>query len=282
MFANRVAGLHDYQFMCGNGLAVRPSGTIGAAIAPGNNTYGSYTQVLSSSDVSKDLVGLWLMFHSGSTAAAARDIIATIGVDPAGGTSYTEVIPHLLVSCCDAYSNAGTQFFFPIRIKSGSSVGCKGSVNNATVGTFRVLAQGFGVPRNEMECRAGSRVEAIGAVTASSCGTAVTPGTTSEGSWTDLGTLTYDAWWLQCGMGCNNSAMTFVQYHMDLAVGDASNKQIVMQDILVRTTGSETLGMPYQPSPNQVIAKAGEHVYGRLQCSGTADSGITMAAYALS
>ncbi len=281
-FASRVGGLHDYQFICGNALATRPSGTIGTSITPGNNTYGSYAQILSASDVANDLVGLWLMFHTGSTAAAARDIIATIGVDPAGGTSYTDVIPHLLISCADAFSNAGTQFFFPLRIKAGSTVACKGSVNNATVGTFRVLAQGFGRPRNEIECRAGTRVEAVGVVTASSAGTAVTPGTTSEGSWTDLGALTNDAWWFQCAMGINNSAMAFLQYFMDLSVGDASNKQILQQDILVRATGSETLGMPYQPSPNQVIAKAGEHLYGRIQCSGTADSGISMAAYALS
>ncbi len=275
-------GLFSFGYITGNVLATRPAGTLGAAITPGNNTYGSYAQVLSAANVARDLYGLLICFNAGAGAgSAARDIICTVGVDPAGGTSYTDTIPHLLAS--NANNMAGARYYyFPLWVKAGSTVAVKASVNNATVGTINCWMQGYGDPTDQRMVRVGTRVEAVGAVTGSSCGTSVTPGTTSEGSWTDLGALTNDAWWFQTGFGINNGTMALLTYAMDLGAGDATNKDILLQDILVATTGSETVAQYMHLGPCGRDVKAGEHLYGRMQCSGTPDSGISQAAYALS
>ena len=278
-----VNSAFSFGLVMGNALSTRPAGTAGTTITPGtSNSYGSYATLLSTSQVSEDAYGLWLFFNGGFVGGEARDMIATIGIDPAGGTSYTDTINHLLVSCAESYSNAGRQYYFPIWIKAGSSVGVKASVNSTNAAVFRCIAQAYGRPSDQRLVKVGTRVETLGATPSSSSGTSVTPGTTSEGTWTQLGTLTNDAWWFQCGFGINNAAMALLQYHMDLSAGDASNKHILLEDILVATSGTETVGQRLHPGPCGRLCKAGDIVYGRMQCSGTADSGISMAAYALS
>jgi hypothetical protein len=126
----------------------------------------------------------------------------------------------------------------------------------------------------------GSKVIAYGISTGTSTGTAVTPGTTSEGTWTSLGTIATgdNPWFWQYGVGINQGTITAVGYTGDLGIGDASNKAIVGEDrVWQGTTGEQWYDDGYGIHHYQ--AKEGDIVYGRLQCSGTAVSGISMAAY---
>lgn len=276
------AGAYGWSFSSTG--TTRPAAAWGTSITPGNNTYGSYTQVLSGANVAKDVFGILIHINSNATSTAARDTIVTIGVDPAGGTSYTDLIPNLLgSSAAGAISIAGgsgIHYFFPLWIKSGSTVAAKASVNNATVGTLRVRIQVFGLPRDRRNIVVGTKCLAYGITAGSSTGTSVTPGTTNEGSWTSLGTIasTDNPWWWQYGMGVNNGTITAVSYGSDLGIGDASNKVIVGEDRIWTGSTAETwsddgVGQGYYQ------AKAGDIVYGRSQASGTAITGLSMAAY---
>ena len=277
-------GLGAYGWSFSSTGATRVAAAWGTSITPGNNTYGSYTQVLSGANVAKDVFGILINFNSNASSATARDTIVTIGVDPAGGTSYTDYIPDLLASSAAGAiaiaGGSGIHYFFPMWIKAGSTVAAKASVNNATVGTLRVRMQIFGLPRDRRNILVGTKCKSYGITAASSTGTSVTSGTTSEGTWTQLATIasTDNPWWWQYGVGVNNGTITAVSYSADLGIGDASNKVIVGEDRVWTGTTGETwsddgIGNGYYQS------KGGDITYGRIQASGTAITGLSMAAY---
>lgn len=229
---------------------------------------------------------LHVNFHAVSASGQARDCIADIGVDPAGGTSYSVLIPDLLCSCAGTITlntSMGIDYVFPIRINSGSSIAVRMSVNNATVGTGRAWIRGYGKPEHPDITRFGTVVQAIGITAASSSGTAVTPGTTSDGTWTSLGTVTRQAWWWQVGIGCNDSTMTdALVYHGDLSAGSSGGDTMIIEDVVACSTSAEQFGFHPPPGTGAKTIPAGATLWGRLQCSGTADSNLSMAAYALS
>jgi hypothetical protein len=219
--------------------------------------------------------------NSFSTSAAAKDTLVTIGVDAAGGTTYTDTIPTLIGSCSGGTVAGGIWYYFPLWIRAGSSIAAKAQVNNATAGTGRVYMQLFGRPKRPEMVRVGSYVDAFGISTATSAGTAITPGTTSEGAWTQLGAATTkDYWWWQASMGVNDTTMSAIMYGADLAVGSASEKRVVIDQLIVSCTSSEQLNT-YLPVNCEAETKSGDLIYGRAQCSGTADAGTSMAAWAL-
>lgn len=276
-------GACSYGWSFSSTGATRVAAAWGTSVTPGNNTMGTAVQVLSSANVAKDCFGITVNFNSNGVSTAARDTICDIVVDPAGGTSWSVLLPQLLASSASGAFGAfgsGINYFFPIFIKAGSSVGCRASVNNATVGTLRCALRVVGAPRDAREVTVGTRCVAVGVTAGTSTGTAVTPGTTSEGSWTSLGTLAAgdQPWYWQYGMGVNNGTITAVAYSGDLGIGDASNKAIVGEDRVWCGTTAEVF---YDNGVQEAFyqAKGGDIVYGRLQASGTAITGLSMAAY---
>ena len=263
--------------------ATRLAAAWGTTITPGNNTYGAYTQILSAANVAKDVMGIEVHVNSNAVSATARDTILTIGVDPAGGTTYADVIPHLLVSSASPVMvlGGGISYFFPIFIKAGSTVAAKASVNNATVGTLSCSLRVLGAPRDRTNMRVGTKVIPYGIATATSTGTAVTPGTTAEGTATALGTIGASdrPWFWQYGVGVNNGTITAVGYSGDLLIGSAGAKATICEDRVWMGTTTEQWsddGLSYDGSYQ---GAPGDILYGRLQASGTAITGLSMAAY---
>lgn len=258
----------------------RPAAAWGTSITPGNNTYGSYTQVLAATSDETFLCRITL--NSWSTAAAARDALVTIGIDPAGGTSYTDMIVDLVASCAPSYT-AGTApatiYEFPLRIPAGATLAAKATVNNATVGTGRVALTLFGRPSRPELVKAGSFVQTFGSTPASSSGTAITPGTASEGAWTQLGSaLTVPLWFWEFGFGINNATMNNNNHHIDIGLGDASNKKIVIPNGYVMETGNEILSRA--PNGRVGLGAVGDIVYARVQAgSSTVTTGMSVIAY---
>lgn len=260
----------------------QPAAAWGTSLTPGNNTYGSYAQVLAGASLTSDAFGILVNFNSNSVSTAARDTIVTIGLDAAGGTSFTDFISDLLCSGASAYVSGvgtGVWYYFPVFVKSGTSIGAKASVNNATVGTLRCAVTLFCKPSRPEMIRYGSYVTTFGSTAASSCGTSVTPGTASEGSWTQIGSaLTKPHWFWQVGMGINDSTTSNAVTHLDVGLGDASNKKVVISNHPWRTTGGEdataNMGMYWGDGAT------GDIVYARAQTS-SADSNYSVAVYAV-
>jgi hypothetical protein len=259
----------------------RPATNFGATITPGINTYGSYASVLAGASVTYDVYGIGIAFNSNFVSTAARDTIVTIGLDPAGGSSFTDCISHLLASCAvpHAGSGDGVSYYFPLFIKAGSSIGAKASINNATVGTLRCWVTLYCQPSKPEAIKAGSFVTTFGANTAASRGTSVTPGTASEGAWTSLGALTQTHWYWQAGFGINSAAMATESLHMDLGIGDGSNNKIAISDQHIVTGATEYVSIMPPRGPCYVTGVSGDSVYGRLQNSGATTANMSMIAY---
>lgn len=272
-------------------LGTRPATNWGASITPGNNTYGSYTSVQSAH--TEDAYGILININSNNVSAAARDALVTIGFDPAGGTSFGGLggvagneINHLVASCAVAYllgsaaNTGGIWYYFPLFIKAGTSIGAKASINNATVGTLRVATWLMTRPTNPKTLRCGSFVRTFGATTASSSGTAITPGTTTKATYTQVGSaIAEPLWFWELGIGMNNATMPNNIYHCDLAVGSSTSaNQTVIQDAFVAISSTEAIGKPVAGAYWQ--AAVGDNVYVRAQGGPNAlDIGYSMIAY---
>lgn len=263
-----------------------PSVTPSTSITPGNNSFPAYAEILSDTVVVEDCYAIAINICSNAVGAAARDTLVTLGFDPAGGTSYTDTISNLLGSCASQYTvgttgGVGIWYYFPLWIKAGTAIAAKASVNNATVGTLRVWIKLYAKPTRPDLLRCGTFVTTLGATTASSSGTAVTPGTSgAEGAYVSLGTPSVPHWYWECGMGVNDGTMTTGMQHVDIAAGDATNKFIVRQDVIFITGSTESITKHQQVEDAYREVEASLNIYGRVSNSiGTNDSNYSLCAY---
>jgi hypothetical protein len=269
-------GLSAYNFTYDN-WGANPSATIGTSVTPGaSNVEGSWTQIASSANIAQDCYWLYVQVHTGATSAAAKNQLLDIGIDPAGGTSYTAFLSNLQIGNSPALTAAGArEHVFPIFIRSGSSVAVRIQGSNATAGTVRVAARFYGQPSRPEAVPVGTVSETLGTITSSS-GQSVTPGNAADGSWVDLGATTRNLWWWQVGYGIDNGTVTAEYTYIEVAWGDGTNKHTIFK-VMHGGTTSETCGLAaqtqmlacgaYQPVP------AGTHIYIRMRCNNAPDTG---------
>lgn len=264
----------------------RPAVNQGTSVTPGaSNTFGSYTQLLAGAAVTDDVYGVFICINSVGANGLATDSIATIGLDPAGGTSYTDFISNLLCGSASPYLGAaggpGATYYFPIFIKAGTSIAIKISQNNAAPAACRAFVRLYCRPSRPEMIRWGQRVVTYGATPASSSGTSFTTGTTSDGTYAALGTIAAGdhPWFWQLGIGLNNTTIvTSAVLHMDLAVGDGTtfNQAIQNQFVVVNTNEQVMWAAPQLAYKH---GEPGQGVYARGQSSAAAATGLSAAAY---
>lgn len=259
-----------------------PASTIGTSVTPGtSNALGSWTQVATGANIAEDVAGFYFQVHTGSASAAWRDHLLDIGVDPAGGTSYTAIVSNFQVGCAPALTAAGArEHYLPLGIKAGSSVAVRVRGSNSTAGTVRFAARFYG-RKSGLLLPVGSYSQTFGADTATSKGTAFTPGNAADGSWVDLGAITNPLWWWQVGYAIQNgtvstNTITAEYTYIEVAVGDASNKQAVFK-VMHGGTTAETCGLAAQTQLLGIAAycpaAAGQNVYVRGRCNNAPDAG---------
>lgn len=271
----------ELRLVADNQSGVRPAAAYGTSVTPGNNTYSSYTSLLSATSEDSDWIEINI--NSIGTSATATDTLITIGVDPAGGTSYTDFIPHLLASGAGPYSGGsapgGVWYRFPLRIKSGSTLGVKATQNNATPGAGNVLVRLYRQSRLDVGPRIGSYVKTFGEVTATSKGTDVVAGTASEGSWTQLGSAVgaddHLFFW-QIGMGLNSTTFSPSALHLDMGIGDGTNYRTPILDAYAVLSSAEQIAACFDGAYAEVAS--GDKIYGRSQASAGSPT-ISMIAY---
>lgn len=273
---------HSWNFTLSNVSAIRPAATgWGATITPGTaGTKGGWTQVFTGAQISTEIFGILIQITNGSTSATTRNHLIDIGSDPTGGTTYSVRIPDLMGGHAAPITLGGIFYYFPLYFPAGSSIAVRAVGTVAT--TFNVALTVFGKPRFADSVICGQKVSAFGATLSNATGTTITSGTTAEGAWTQLGTATtHNIFWWQCGLTCVDTTMTANTHVLDLATGDATTKDLVMQDILVFFTAAEQITSLPAMFPAYDRTSAGTNVYGRVQCSGTPDSALSMIAYGL-
>jgi hypothetical protein len=269
-------GLSAYNFKYDN-WGTNPASTIGTSVTPGAaNAEGSWTQIASSANIASDCYWLYLQVHAGATSGQAKNQLLDIGIDPAGGTSYTAFLSNLQIGASPALSVAGArEFVFPIFIKAGSSVAVRIQGSNATAGTVRVAARFYGQPTRPEAVPVGTIAQTFGTITNSS-GQSITPGNAADGSWVDLGATTTPLWWFQVGYGVDNATITAEYTYIEVAWGDGSNKVTMFKVMHGGTTG-ETCGLAAQTQMLACAAynpvPAGVNIYARARCNNAPDTG---------
>ncbi len=260
----------------------RAAAAQGTSITPATNAYGSYAQLIAGASLVNDVYEIWINVNAVSVSTAAHNSLVTIGIDESGGTSYTALINDLVCGPAGPYAgtngSGGVWYRFPLFIKSGSSIGAKGSRSSGTT-AFNCWCIVYGRPSAPELIKTGSFVRTFGADTANSTGTAVTDGAASEGAYTQLGSATAEnLFYWEFGIGFNDSNVVANTGHHDIAVGDASNKKIVIRNGPVWSSTLEDIQKPAYGAYG--ISKAGDLVYARAQWgAGAAETGFAMAAY---
>ena len=226
-------GLSDFGFSVDN-WGADASTSVGTSVVPGaTNAEGAWTQVLTA--LAQDVFFSTLVIHSGTTSTAAKNHLLDIGVDPAGGTSYTAVVSNFTCGASALTSGGARHLVVPLFIKAGSTVAVRVQGSNATAGTMRVGIKAYGQPARPELLLGCSYSETLGTITNSN-GTSFTPGNAADGAYVSLGTIVKPAKWVQLGCQIDNAAMSAHHTYIDLAVGDASNKRVLIRTHIQMTT----------------------------------------------
>ena len=218
----------------------------GIGFIPGTgDTKGAWTEIFSS--VTDETYGIALRFHFNHIDSQARPTLADIGVDTAGGTSYSVLIPDLNAGQAasvqhDNYGGLpmpckeGYWYYFPVYIKAGSSLAVRGQVGNATASSCRVTVKLFQNPTRPELLPVGSKVTTVGIDTGNSRGTLLTAGLSpNEGAWVSLGVSTISAFWIQMSYGIDSGAMgtgATGSTYFDVAYGPAGARRTLFENLV--------------------------------------------------
>jgi hypothetical protein len=265
----------------------RPAGNYGTSVTPGTNAYDAYAQLIDGSTAwaatDGDGYELHININSVFVTTAAHASAITIGIDLAGGTTYTDWIVDLLGGPAGDYAGVaggnGVNYRFPLRVPNGASLAAKGTRSVGTT-AFRVACKILCKPTHPELIRYGSFVRTFGATGGGSPnGTVVTSGTAAEGNWATLASsIAEDLWYWELGMGVDSAGTALNVYLADLGIGDGSNKKIAIDDAEFCTQQTENLSKA--PAGRAMQAKAGDNVYCRAQVGpNAASTNVTFAAY---
>ena len=258
------------------------SSSMGTTVNAGGSTHtkGSEAELIAGAALTEDCYYMAIKFFGGGESNTIASYLADIVVDPAGGTSWSVLIPNLVVDS-PHYLYGGAHFVFPLFVKAGSSVGFKHQCSIASR-ALRCAIKLYGKPSKPEFMRYGHTVEAIGVNTGTSLGVSITTGASNaKGDWASVGTTTQDNWFWQMGIGLPDTTCgASFAYYLDMSAGDASNKRVCMDNVLFIKDNTEQAGkiaISEMPPIKQV--PSGETVYIRGAHSLTADSGLHAAAY---
>lgn len=251
----------------------------GTSVVPGaSNVEGSWTAIASAANIAQHVYGILLWISGANVSTADKSMLVDIGTDAAGGTAWQAVISNICCGSSGFSADGGYWYYFPLFIKSGSAVAARAQTSNATAGTVRIACQFYGQPSDIHELKYGRYSETIGTIT-NSGGVSFTPGNTgAEGTWQSLGTTTRNLWWWQVCPQISNGTITALQYSIDLAYGDASNKHFIIEDAQLAIPGTaEKVSMGLNLT-GFCDVPAGATIYVRGSCSGTAVTGFNATA----
>lgn len=278
LFSHRLS---RYSFTYDN-LGANPSATPGTSVTPGiSNAEGSWVEIVSDASVTQDVHGLylWVFNNASATPTFPKNFLLDIGTDPAGGTSYAEIISNIVCGSAGPITagGGGHNFFFPIFIKTGTAIAARIQGSHGTATASSVAVKLYGQPSGQHTMPVGAYSETIGTITNSS-GVSFTPGNAADGSWASLGTTSKDLWWWQIGYQVENAAITAEYTYIEIAFGDASNKHIICERMHQGTTSEQT-GTIYNPQllwhEAYCPVPAGSNIYIRGRCLNAPDTGYT-------
>lgn len=259
---------------------------------PGNasaNVKGANTQLLTG--IANDCYGISICFSGGNTSLTIRRMLVDLLIDPGAGvggagSSWTTLINNLYVNspCLGTDGAAGYWYYFPLFIPKGSAIGAAHQDVASGTQALRMGVRVFGLPSRPELVRVGTRVQTIGAVTGSTSGFGITPGTGALSSYTSTGsTLSNDAWWFQIGVGSADTSMTANSYWFDIGA-DTTSVRTLLAGCRYGVVGTaerawkDAFGMYGQPTR---AVQSGATIMVRAAAVAAPDSTMTVVGYAL-
>ena len=249
-------------------LPGQPLATGGTAVTPVVGSKGNWAVVFAALD--NDTFGLIVQVQNSRTSAANRTYVVDVGIGGAG--SEQVIIPDVIGSNAvpnNGIGGGGLWYYFPIFIPAGTRIAVRAQGNVTT--SCRVIVKAMQQPANPSMVKTCGHVEKIGLTGIT--GTSVTSGTTSEGSWTLLGTTSRDLWWWQLGVQVPvaDTVHVLAVSHWDVAVGNGTNFQMIMQDVIFQTSTTEEAGKPLHVLGCEAFVPSGASIYVRAQADVTPD-----------
>ncbi|MFC7460749.1 hypothetical protein [Hydrogenophaga defluvii] len=247
-----------------------PTGELGTELLGAvHPSYGGYTEVIASTRA--ESFGVLINFNN--RWVSANHLFGAVDIAIGAVGQEIVIIPNLMYGPVSSYGpGQGYWYYFPIKVPAGSRISARHTLNNITNNTLRMVLRLLQKPSDGTSVKAATFVESIGATLPT--GTNFTPGTTLKGAWTLLGAATRKVWWWQVGVKVASGDTNHVNAtaYIDLAVGDASQKHIVLRDHLLNIASTEVSVNRPQIVGSECAVPAGTNVYVRGQSSGTAET----------
>lgn len=193
---------HHASWHTQNGQTVSDAEGQAITCSASANTKGNTSTVLTAVDF--DVHCIAVGFAGANLAGASRACLADVMYDPAGGTSWSVLIPNLLHGqslSIQALVTHQEVYVFPVYVPSGASFGVRGQCINSGSVVFSSVVWVWGEPSRPEMWWCGQAVEAVGPNTATSLGVAITPTDGAYTSWTTLGTSVRPFGAFQMGIG---------------------------------------------------------------------------------
>lgn len=247
------------------------------------NTAGTWTQIHAGLTYPNEL----LVFRIAGVRTSADAITATtlnaymdIGIGPNSG-AVTTIAEKL--SCSNA-SGIGAVWFLPLRIPPDTPVWARHQ-NTAASAKANVFAAFHGGNMNPGTMPLATRIIALGAVSASTTGTTITPGASNaEGAWTQIVASTaedYAGVMLSHLFNVDTTLTADLVGCGDVGVGASTSEKVVGENITYSAlfTSAEQRASFHMPA--FIGIKAGSRLCARWSGSLTADSTNSIIVYAL-
>lgn len=200
---------------------------------------GSWVEVVATTTT--DLNGLILLpAQSSSSGATDSSALMDIGVGAAGAE--VAVVTNIDIGWTQTALLSDCAMPVPVFIPRGSRIAFRQrgvrTSNNQRIAVTRSIACAAGDARNP------SKLDSIGALTASSSGTAITAPTVNntKGAWTELVAATaqpYKGIIPIIGLAAGTTSVVGTAGYLDVAVGAAGSEVVIATDIPFGVSGSE-------------------------------------------
>jgi hypothetical protein len=245
----------------------RPTTTWGTVLTSDSVAHtepATETELIAATDFDSYWVNV--LFHTNFVTATVTDSLVNIKVGAAA--SEVTVIENLLAGWADSISGgASNRYGFPLRIPEGSRISATHRSVRTSAGVTCIieLIGGGAAP-----FWTGTRVESVGALTASSRGTQVTPGTTSDGTFTNLATNVGEFGFV-LPRANGNADLSEVGGIYTLDIGANGVLLPGLEDFICGAGATETW-YPKQCEGRFYYLPAGTDIEARMQASGAAEA----------
>jgi len=254
----------------------RPATTWGTQVTGSAtpHTLGSKAQLIASTAFD----AYWVVVTIHSTSTVATNTNALVNIYRGASSAEQLLIPNLLAGWVQVPTSAFAcrAFEFPLRVPRGTRLSADIQGIQASK-TARVMIDLYGGGDSEW---AGQKVECLGAVTGSSRGTLLTPGTTSEGSFVNLGASVSDFKYLLGMVQGTDTDTTSTNTTVALDAGVGGSVLTDLENLNVFNINTSEMSFPLASSRGRFCRiPAGTTVQGRLQALGAVTEPIDAAVY---